>query len=92
MAGVDLREQVGERAARREIVEREEAGPQAVVDVVGVVGDVVGEGGGLRLGAGIGREIEVLPLLIFEDRRRNATVAVARRSACRPRRSAARCA
>ena len=39
-------------AARREIGEREQAGAQAVVDVVVVVGDVVGERGDLRLGPG----------------------------------------
>ena len=47
-----------------EIVEREQAGPQAVVDVVGVVGDVVGDGGDLRFGAGKAPELQVLePML-----------------------------
>ncbi len=44
----------------REIVEREQLGAQAVVDVVGVIGDVVGDRGDLRLGAGEAPQLEVL--------------------------------
>jgi len=35
-----------------EILEHEQTGAQPVVDVVGVVGDIVGDGGDLGLGAG----------------------------------------
>ena len=43
-------------------------GAQAVVDVVGIVGDVVGNGGDLRLRAGEAPELEILMLLIKPDR------------------------
>ncbi len=43
-----------------EIVEPEQPGAQPVVDVVGVVGDVVGDGGDLRLGAGEAPQLQVL--------------------------------
>ena len=44
----------------REIGDGEQAGAQPVVDVVIVVGDVVGERGDLRLGRGIGAEREIV--------------------------------
>ena len=47
-----------------EIVEREQLGAQAVVDVVGVIGDVVGDGRDLRLGAGVAPELEILGLAV----------------------------
>ena len=61
----------------REIVEREQVGAQPVVDVVGVVGDVVGDRGDLRLGAGEAPQFEVLQAAIVEDRLRHAALAVA---------------
>ena len=60
-----------------EIVEREQVGAQPVVDVVGVVGDVVGDRGDLRLGAGEAPQLEVLQAAIVEDRLRHAVLAIA---------------
>ena len=60
-----------------DVVEREQSGAQPVVDVVGVVGDVVGEGGDLRLDAGEAPQLQVLQPGIIEDRRRHAVLAIA---------------
>ena len=49
---VDLGDDVGGQRHDLEIVDAEQPGPQAVVDVVGVIGDVVGEGRDLRLQRG----------------------------------------
>src|SRR5690349_1228758 len=42
-----------------ELIEGDELGAQGVVDVVRVVGDVVGDGGGLRFEAGVGAQHQV---------------------------------
>ena len=62
--------------------EIEQTRPQAVVDVVGVVGDVVGDRRRLRLEARVGGEAERLNSIVFEDRRRHAArpVALGRRA------------
>ena len=41
-----------------EILDREQPGPEPVVDIVIVVGDVIGERGDLRLGAGMYPEVQ----------------------------------
>ena len=41
-----------------QVVEREQAGAQAVVNVMGVIGDVVGQCRALRLGVGVGSRSE----------------------------------
>ena len=70
---VDLAEQSGgEWNGGAELGDRKQAGAQAVVDVVGVVGDVVGDRGRLRLEAGVAGEIERLTLVVAKDRGRNA--------------------
>ena len=53
-----------------DIVEPEQLGAQAVVDIVRVIGDVVGKRGDLRLGAGEARKFEVCAA--GRDRGRNA--------------------
>ena len=68
-----------------EIVEREQVGAQPVVDVVGVIGDVVGDRGDLRLGAGEAPQLEVLQPAVVEDRLRHAALAVAPDRLCRAR-------
>ena len=42
-----------------EVVDGEQAGAQAVVDVVGVIGDIVGEGRGLRLQRGEAPQLQI---------------------------------
>ena len=64
-------------AHRGDIVEREQIGAQAVVDVMGVIGDVVGQRGDLRLGARLRPQLQVLDLRIGQDRRRHAALGVA---------------
>ena len=74
---VDLAEQSGDEwNGCAELGDRKQAGAQAVVNVVGVVGDVVGDCGGLRLEAGMAPEIEGVPLIVAKDRGRNAARAV----------------
>src|SRR5215510_12325795 len=62
----------GERTRRDrhfgKLGEGEESGAVAVVDVVIVIGDVIGERRGLRLDRGEGRKLEVLPCAVFADR------------------------
>ena len=53
-----------------EIVDRKEPGAQPVVDVVVVIGDVVGQRRHLRLGAREGVECEWVAAVVFGDRRR----------------------
>ena len=69
MCGADLVQDFAHQRDLGEIVEREQFGAQAVVDVVGVIGNVVGDGRDLRLGAGVAPELEVLGLAVTEDRR-----------------------
>ena len=73
MKVVDLVEQsFDKRDGCVHFVEREETGAQAVVDVVGVVGDVVGDRRRLRLEARMQAQIQTLQLIISDDRGRNA--------------------
>ena len=56
----DRSENVAEQRHAREILDRKKPGAQAVVDVVGVVGNVVGNSRELRLGVGKAPQLEVL--------------------------------
>ena len=76
---VDLGDDVADQRHRGDVVEREQIGAQAVVDVVRVVGDVVGDRRHLRLGAGEGRKLERLQPVVGQDRPRHAVRGVARR-------------
>ncbi len=58
MSARDLRQQAGDEGHGGDVLQREQARAQAVVDVVGVIGDVVGERRRLRLGAGEGRQLQ----------------------------------
>ena len=58
-AGAHVAQRVADRRHLAEIVEPEQVRAEPVVDVVGVVGDVVGDGGGLRLGAGVAPQHEI---------------------------------
>ena len=60
-----------------EIVEREQFGAQPVVDVVGVVGDVVGDRGRLRLGPGVAPQHEIGSGRFERQRRRQSALSVA---------------
>ncbi len=83
MESVDLSHQaVDERNGGAKLGEREQTGAQAVVDVMGVIGDIVSDRRRLRLEARMEAEVQALPLVVAEDRRRNAArpVALGRRA------------
>ena len=58
----------------RRFLDAQQPGAQAVVDVVGVVGDVVGDRRRLRLQAGMKCELEALARVVGEDRARERRV------------------
>ena len=71
---------------RREVVELEKFRAQPVVDVVGIVGDIVGDRGGLRFGAGVSPEVEVQRLRqSLRSTGGTPLLAIARRPGCRSR-------
>ena len=70
MIGEDGGERVADERQAARVVETEEAGSQTVVDVVVVVGDVVGDGGDLRLKARPGVERKIVSRGVFADRHR----------------------
>jgi hypothetical protein len=55
-----LAQHVADQRQPGQIVDREHVGAQAVVDVVGVVGDVVGDGADLRLGARMAPQLQIV--------------------------------
>ena len=57
----------------RQFIRRKELGAEPVVQVVVVIGNIVGDSGHLRLRAGIGVEFEVLPGLILDKGPRELT-------------------
>ena len=56
---VDLGDDRGRQRHHLEVIDAEQAGAQAIVDVVGVIGDIVGEGRGLRLQRGIAPQLQI---------------------------------
>ncbi len=71
-----LTQDVADQRHRSDVVEREHFRPQPVVDVVGIVGDVVGDRAGLRLRARIGPQFEVVGTAVFGDAARQLAFAV----------------
>ena len=56
---VDLGDNSGGERHHLEIIDAKQAGAQAIVDVVGVIGDIVGEGGGLRLQRSVAPQLQI---------------------------------
>ena len=56
---VDLGDDVGRQRHDLEVVDAKQAGAQPVVDVVGVIGDIVGEGRDLRLQRGKAPQLQI---------------------------------
>src|SRR5208337_5214542 len=79
MAVLDLGDDAADKRNRANVGQGEEAGPEAVVDVMGVVGDVVGERRSLRLQTGVEGEVERLAPVAVQNRLRDAARAIARR-------------
>ncbi len=67
MARSDFGEDGADERQIGEVLHAEELGAQTIVDVVIVVGDVVGERRNLRLGRGPGRQLEIVPRDIVGD-------------------------
>ena len=63
----DFGQQPADETDAGDVVQFEQAGAQPVVDVVSVIGDVVGDRGGLRLGAGKERQLQRKQRVEFED-------------------------
>ncbi len=83
MEAVDLPHEVADkRNGGAKLGEREQAGAQAVIDVVGVIGDIVSDRRGLRLEARMMAEVQRLRPVISEDGGRDAVrpVALGRRA------------
>ena len=72
----------GDRGA--DVGKREETRAQAVVHIVRVISDVVGDRGRLRLEAWLAAEVERLEVIVLEDRVGNSAfpVALAWRAGC----------
>ena len=65
-----MHEHLADQRQVAQVGDLEQAGAQAVVDVVVVVGDVVAQRRDLRLGPGMAVELEIVVAAIFDDRRR----------------------
>ena len=89
MLPVDLAQDIaGEREAG-EILEREQAGAQTVIDVMRIVGDIVRNGRRLGFGAGEAPELEILAGVVIGNFTRNSMLGIAggRRSGATGQRS-----
>ena len=73
---VDAAQDVADQRHRRKVIDAEHLRPQPVVDVVRVVGDVVGDRARLRLGARIAPQLEIVGAAIFGDAARQVAFAV----------------
>ena len=88
----DIGDHVGCERHDLEIVDPEQAGAQTIVDVVGVIGDVVGDRGDLGLQRGEAPQLQIIEPDVIGNADGNAMVAVAIRALLRCGRSAGRCA
>ena len=77
MPAADIAQDLAHQRHLGEVVEREQLGAQSVVDVMGVIGDVVGDRGDLRLGAGEAPQLEVLARPVGADGGRHPALAMA---------------
>ncbi len=74
---VDFRDQQADQRHIAQVIDGKEPGTQAIIEVMGVVGDIVGNCRNLRLRRGMAREIERELSIEFGNRERNALRAVA---------------
>ena len=68
MGAIDLAQNVSDEGNLRQLVEAEQFRAQAVVDVVRVIRDVVGDRSGLGLRARIKPQRQILPHVVFGNR------------------------
>ena len=78
MRAADLRHDRADRRHCGDVFQFEQVSAQAVVDVVRVIGDVVGERRRLRLRAGVRPQLEILQARVGQDRRRHAACGITR--------------
>ena len=62
----------------RNLFQAEQFGAQSVVNVVGVIGDVIGNGADLAFRAGVAPQFEIVQFRIFDDGAGHATFRIAR--------------
>ena len=72
----DLRDDFGGERHHLEIVDPKQAGAQAIVDIVGVIGNIVGDGGDLGLQRGKAPEFQIAGPDVVGDPDGNAAVAI----------------
>ena len=77
IGGADIGDNLSGQPRSGDLIEPEQIGAQAIVDIMGVVGDVVGDGGDLRLHAREAPQLQVLHPGILQDRLGHAARAVA---------------
>ena len=75
-----------------EIVDPEQAGPQTIVDIMGVIGDVVGDRGDLGLQRGEAPQLQIIKPDVIGNADGDAAFAVATQCSSAAGRSAGRCA
>jgi hypothetical protein len=73
MRDADGRDDFARQRNRGDVVDAEQLGTQPVVDVVGIVGDVVGDSGQLRLDTGKAPQLQILLAGVEPDRLRQRT-------------------
>ena len=77
MGGADFADDFARQRDSGDFIQIEQFGAQPVVNVVGIVGDVIGEGGDLRLDAGEAPQLQVLQARIVKNRSGDAVLAIA---------------
>ena len=88
----DIRDDSGRQRHHLEIVDPKQAGAQAIVDIVGVIGDVVGNRGDLGLQRGKAPQLKIVEPDVVGNPDGDAARRGSARLAARRARSAGRCA
>ena len=65
---IDLRKAGADDGQVNDIFDAEEPGPQPIIEIVVIVGNIISQRGHLRLGAGIGAKLEIMAGVILRQR------------------------
>ncbi len=82
--GITRPHQIEQAFRQRHFVQRIEAQkpcPQAVIYIMGIVGDIVGNGRALRFQTGKSRQFQIIAFVEIENRQRNRDIRMRRMSA-----------